>query len=229
MRTRTRNQTTARTARTVQRCDVTNGIAIVILWSWTIVLAAKGVAGFPPLSLTAAGFAISSLAVFFVRPPELTRRPMLWIGTVVALSPIIAYALATTLGTPFAGIAIQAAMLLAAFLCAMIGTDRLGAGHRAAFVIAAGVFLEVAAAVANRGLPAAVVIALIGARIWTFAASLVRICAGINLFALAVWSSALAFLPAAVLSLLLEGPPKIAGEPAHVRSPTPRVIHGPLL
>jgi len=192
-------------------------IGVVSIWGGNFVVIKLGLDELPPLLLCALRFLFAALpAVFFVKRPDVPLRSMLAYGLVMfgLQFAFLFGGMALGISAGLASLALQLQSFLTIALAAWLLGDR-PSGFQVGGALLALSGIGVVAAnlggdVSAQGLAAVILAALA----WACGNLMSKRLGKVNMFALVVWASLVVPLPMFGLSLLLEGPARIAGSVA---------------
>ncbi len=188
-------------------------VAIAFFWGLNFIFIRLALDHFPPLLLGALRFVIAALPVLFVPKPNISWGTLILIGTPLFVGQFALLFPAMAVGMPpgLASIAVQVqAFLTIAIAALLLGehpTRRQIAGAAVAFI---GLVL-VATTVGADGVTLAGFVLLLGSSVsWATGNVLLRRAGQVDMFALICWLCLVPIGPLFLLSLLIEGPERIA-------------------
>lgn len=194
-------------------------VLLSIVWGVNFVVITLALRDFPPLLLVAARFAIAGLpALFIPRPPlrwgALTAITLtLFVGQYGLLFPGMA------LGMPpgIASLLLQVqAFFTIVIAAAVLGERPTGRQIVGSAIALAGLAL-VASTAGTNGITLPGLLLTLGSAIaWAIGNVLLRRARVTDVFGLVTWLALLSFLPMLAISLVLEGPGRIAGAVGHL-------------
>lgn len=190
-------------------------VTVAIVWGVNFVAIHLSLEQFPPFLLVAMRFGLIAIpTVLWVRPP---RVPMRWVlgygaGFGVAQFAFLYLAMAAGMPAGIASLVLQSSAPFTMILAVLLVRERIGRravlGVTAAVLGLAGIAISRAGDQATGVLP--VVLTLLGGLGWAFGNLANRKAATTEPFRLVLWMSVVVPVPMLALSLLVEGPSRIA-------------------
>lgn len=202
-------------------------LLVVLIWGVNFLAIDLGLREVPPLLLLAARFMLVVFpALLFVKPPTMRWWKVALIGTFLSFGQFALLYLAMALGLPpgLASLVVQAQVVFTVLLSAVVLRERPTLLQGIGIAVGVGGLAIVAL---SRGLVAPLLplfVALGGALSWAIGNTLSRWAgpSGGSALSLVVWSGLVVPVPAALLSLIVDGPDAVrAGLAAFVASPAP--------
>jgi len=189
-------------------------VAVAFFWGLNFVFVRLALADFPPLLLAALRFLIAALpAIFLPRPPVPWRRLIalggtLFVGQFAFLFP----AMAVGMPPGLASIALQVQAFLTILIAAVVLGEAPNRRQIAGAVVAFAGLVLVGSTVGTNGVTLAGFILLLGAALcWASGNVLLRRVGAVDTMSLMSWLSIVPIMPLLLLSLVVEGPTRIAG------------------
>jgi O-acetylserine/cysteine efflux transporter len=188
-------------------------VAVAFFWGLNFVFVKLALDDMPPLLLAALRFVIAALPALVLPKPPVGWRTLLPIGLTLFVGQFALLFPAMAVGMPpgLASIALQIqAFLTIAIAAVVLGEHPTGRQIAGAAVAFAGLVL-VATTVGANGVTVAGFVLLIGAALcWATGNVLLRRAGAVDMLSLMSWLALIPPLPLFALSLLLEGPTRIA-------------------
>ncbi|MDP3761216.1 MAG: EamA family transporter [Ramlibacter sp.] len=185
---------------------------VVAIWAFNFVAIKVALVDFPPILMAAIRFALAAVPfVFFIRRPAAPFRLVAFYGLLVfALQfGLVFLGMALGVSASLAAIGLQLTVFVTIGLAAIIHGERVSRVQLAGAAVAvAGLAIIAANAGGDVSLPGFVCV-LLGACCWGAGNLVGKAMGKVDMVALVVWSSLVAPLPLAALSLLVEGPDRI--------------------
>jgi O-acetylserine/cysteine efflux transporter len=197
--------------------DVILALAVVAVWGANFVAIDAGLDELPPLLFVAVRFLLTAVpAVFLVPRPDVGWRAVVALGLLMCVGQFGLLFVGMALGMPagLSSVVMQSQAVFTVLIAAAVLGERPRRAQLAGLGIAAA---GVAVIGADRGdaVPlVALLLLLAGSACWGGANVVTRAARPARPFSLLVWSSLVAPVPLAGLSLVLEGPRRIAGSVA---------------
>jgi O-acetylserine/cysteine efflux transporter len=192
---------------------------LALFWGFNFVVVTVALGDVPPLFLAAVRFALVALPVVFLPRPALPLGQLvavsmtLFVGQFAFLFPAMAVGMPPGLASIALQIQAFITILFAALVIGELPTRKQTAGGVVAFL---GLAL-VATTVGANGVTLAGFVLLLGAACcWSAGNVVLRRTGNVDLLALVSWASLIAVGPLLLLSLLVEGPARIAEGVAHL-------------
>jgi O-acetylserine/cysteine efflux transporter len=198
----------------LQPRHVALAIAVAFFWGLNFVFVRLALTDFPPLLLASLRFVIAALPVAFLPKPKVRWATLVAIGGTLFVGQFAFLFPAMAVGMPpgLASIALQAQAFITIFIAAIVLREKptrrqtVGAG-----VALAGLLLVAATVGANGVTLAGFLLLLVAAVSWASGNVLLRRAGAVDMLSLMSWLSLMAWLPLLLLSLVFEGPARIAG------------------
>jgi O-acetylserine/cysteine efflux transporter len=199
--------------RTMAPRDGLQALLVVLAWGVSFVVIKVGLHGVPPLLLGALRFVFAALpAVFFVRRPPLPWRLIALYSATILFGQFVFLFVAMNVGMP-AGLA-SLVLQAQAFLTLLFARGFVGERLQARSVVGLAIAALGLAVIASRGgrtmMFAGFALTLAAAACWALGNVVTKKVGQVDLVALVVWASLLPPLPFFALSLVFEGPARIA-------------------
>ena len=189
-------------------------LLIAAIWGFNFVVIKVGVASVPPLALATLRFLFSVFpAILFVKRPRAPLGKVAAYGLFLGVGEFGFLFTAIKLGAPagLSSILLQSQAFLTALLASIFLGEKLKAHNFAGMSVAALGLALFALGAGTGGLDAALIAMIVAAALgWAAANVTARSMPGVDALGLMVWSSLFSPLPLAALSLLFEGPSRIA-------------------
>ncbi|MBK4346125.1 EamA family transporter [Lacisediminihabitans changchengi] len=184
-------------------------LVVVVIWGLNFVVIDLGVADVPPLLFVAMRFLLVSIpAIFFIKPPGIGWRNVLFIGLFLSLGQFALLYLSLALGMPpgLASLLVQTQIVLSVAISALVLRELPTRRQLIGIVIGMiGLAVVVVGHIASAPwLP--VVIALLAALSWAIGNVLSRRAKAASGLSLVVWSGLVVPIPSAALALVVNGP-----------------------
>lgn len=194
-------------------------LLVVVIWGLNFLVIDFGLAGVPPLLFLALRFTLVVVpAIFFVKPPAIGWRNILFIGLFLSLGQFALLYLALAIGMPpgLASLLHQSQVLLTVILAVFVLRERPSRRQVAGIVIGMSglAIVVIAHGQAAPWLP--VVVLLLGSLSWAIGNVLSRRAAAASSLSLVVWSGLVVPIPAFVLSLIVDSPATVFGALSHL-------------
>jgi O-acetylserine/cysteine efflux transporter len=188
-------------------------LVVAMIWGFNFVVIKAGVDTVPPLLLCALRFAFAAFpAIFLIRKPAVSWQSLASFGVVLGVVKFGLLFSAIALGMP-AGLA-SLVMQAQAFFTILFAAALLGerpAGHQIAGAVVACLGLVLIATPrmgSGEALPFLMTVA--AAAMWGVANIIAKRAGRIDMLGFVVWASLFAPIPLFVLSLLIDGPDRVA-------------------
>lgn len=194
--------------------DLLLAILLVTLWGSTFTVMKVGVADLPPLLANALRFSLSAFpAILFIRRPDVPLWTIIGFGLVLGVAKFSVLFTSLALGMPagLASIVLQVQVFFTILFAFLLLGERPGRAQKIGAAVAfCGVVLFAIDKMAGATLlPFA--LALLAASLWGVANIIVKKAQAKDMLAFVVWSSAVAGPVLFGLSLLVDGPERVAG------------------
>ncbi|EXI81417.1 MAG: putative amino-acid metabolite efflux pump [Candidatus Accumulibacter appositus] len=197
--------------------DIALALLVVLVWGVNFAVIRIGVGEVPPLLLGALRFMLAACpAVFLLRPPKLPLRLYLAYGLSISVGQFAFLFTAIHLGMPsgLASLVLQSQAFFT-MLFAALWLKETWRGSQLAGLLLAACGLVLIGSAHGMSMPLlGFMLTLAAASMWAVGNIVTRAVARhgpINQFAFVVWASLVPPLPFFALSLLIEGPARIAG------------------
>lgn len=194
-------------------------LLVVVIWGVNFLVIDFGLADMPPLLFLAIRFTLVALpAVFFVKPPSIGWRNVALIGAFLSFGQFALLYIALKLGMPpgLASLLHQSQVLLTVIVAALLLRERPSRRQLAGILIG---MTGLAIVVIGHGQVAPwlpVVVLFGGSLCWAIGNVLSRRAKAASSLSLVVWSALVVPIPAALLSLAIEGPDAVGQALTHV-------------
>lgn len=192
--------------------DVGIGLIVVILWGLNFIAIKLGLGNMPPLMLAAARFVVVCLpAIFFLPKPPVSWHWLIALGLTINVGQFAFLFMGMKLGMPagLSSLIHQSQAFFTLIFAALFIGEKWHWNHVTGLIIAAGGIAVIASQQGSSMTAIGFWITLIGAASWGAGNVIMRRATqGVppfSMLALVVWAGAVAILPLAVLSLLIEG------------------------
>lgn len=189
-------------------------ILVAFLWGMSFVVIKVGVSSTPPLVLCALRFVFAALPmVFFIPRPQTNWRYLVGYGFFLGVAQfgLLFAALAFGMPASLASLVMQAQVFFTILFAALFMGERPGLHQIAGGLIAAlGLVLIAIPRVAGSG-AVPFLMTVVAAASWGVANIVSKKAGRIDMLAFVVWSSLVAPIPLLGLSLLIDGPERVAG------------------
>lgn len=194
-------------------------MSVVIVWGFNFLFVKLGLHELPPLLLCAVRFILASIpAIFFIKPPAAPFKIVASYGLIMFALQFALIFIAMNIGmTPgIASLVMQVQVFFSIFFAAILLREMpsfwqiLGAG--VAFIGIALVGLHLDKTVSLAGL----LLVLAAAASWGVGNMIIKKANQVNMMALVVWGSFIAFFPMTVLSIILDGPTLVMYSLSHI-------------
>ncbi|OZI77951.1 EamA family transporter [Bordetella genomosp. 12] len=197
-------------------------LLVVFIWGTNFVVIKWGLADFPPFLFAALRFILCVLPwLFFFRRPKVPWSALAAVGVLLGAGQfgLLYWAMQGSISPGLASLVVQSQVFFTIILAVILAGERPRGGQYAALGLAAAGYLLVAwhsvadpaAAVTLGGLG----LVLAAGLCWACANTVVRGVGRVNMAAFIVWSSVFAIVPVLLISLLMEGPARMAQAISH--------------
>ena len=194
-------------------------IAVTVVWGINFVIIHVGLASFPPLLFAGLRFTLLVFpAIFFVRRPPVRLRWLLGVGLFMSTGQFALLFVAMNTGMPagLASLVLQLQALFTIALAMLFLGERPRRMQLAGAGVAVGGIALIGAGRAHSVPLGALLLCIAAAASWGIGNICNRQAKSPDAFALLVWSSLVAPLPLFALSLIFEGPHRIAHALGHL-------------
>lgn len=195
-------------------------LGVVAVWGFNFVVIKVGLDEFPPLLLCAARFFLTSLpAIFFIKRPNVPFRQ-------VALYGLIMFALQFALlftgmyigiAPGLASLMLQVNVFMSAILAYFIFGEKWTTGKIIGGLIAFSGIGLVACNLSGHVTGLGFTLVMAAAFFWSIGNVISKKMGKINMVALVIWASLVAWPPLLILSYFIEGPEKILYSLSHIK------------
>ncbi|CAN5259208.1 O-acetylserine/cysteine exporter [soil metagenome] len=192
---------------------------VALIWGLNFVVIDQGLEGFPPFLFLALRFLLVSIpAVFFIPRPDVGWSVILTVGAFLSLGQFTFPYLALHLGMPagLASLVLQAQVMLTVILAAGVLGER--PSRRQVIGVVVGM-LGLMLVISAHGMSAPLIpvfVTLLAATSWAIGNVLSRRSKVASGLGLVVWSGLVVPIPAAALSLLIDGPDEVQRALTHI-------------
>lgn len=194
-------------------------LLVVLIWGINFLFVKCALTEISPILLCALRFLLASIpAVFFIKPPQIAYKTIIWYGLIMfALQFSLLFMGMHTGMTPGMGsLIMQVQVFFSMFFAALLLNEKPHAGQiigaLVSFMGIAVVAMHVDANVSLTG----IVLILAAAATWGYGNLITRKTNNINMVALVVWGSFVAFIPLFCLSFIFEGSENIIASYQHL-------------
>ena len=194
-------------------------VVLALFWGFNFVVITVALGDVPPLFLAAVRFALVALPAAFLPRPALPLGQLVAVAMTLFVGQFAFLFPAMAVGMPpgLASIALQVQAFITILFAALVIGERPNRKQAAGGAVAFLGLALVATTVGANGVTAAgFVLLLAAACCWAAGNVLLRRAGKVDLLALFSWAALIAAGPLLLLSLLLEGPARIAGGIAHL-------------
>ncbi|MDM4762900.1 EamA family transporter [Galbitalea sp. SE-J8] len=203
-------------------------LLVVLIWGVNFLAIDAGLARVPPLLFVAVRFLLVCIpAVLLVKPPRIRWWKVLLVGAFLSLGQFTLLYLAMGLGLPpgLASLVLQAQVVFTVLASALVLRERPSARGWVGIAVGVAGLATVAVSRSGAGLGVLPLVVALGAALcWGIGNTVSRWSgpAGGSALSLVVWSGLVVPVPAAALSLAVDGPDAVvAGLAQFVASPAP--------
>ena len=186
---------------------------LAFVWGLNFVFIRLALTDFPPLLLAALRFALASLPVLVLPKPPVPWRTLIAIGATLFVGQFGLLFPAMAVGMPpgLASIALQVQAFITIAIAVVVLRERPSRRQIAGAAVAFAGLVLVAVTVGTNGVTLAGFLLLIGAAAsWAIGNVLLRRAGPVDMLPLISWLSLVPVLPLFALSLIFEGPARIA-------------------
>ena len=188
-------------------------LAVVAIWGSNFVVIKLALAHLPPLLLAALRFALAAFPlVLFVRRPAVSWRNLAFYGVAIGVGQfgLLFFVMTRHITPGLASLVIQAQAFFTVALVMATSGERLRPFQVLAALVAAAGIVIIASHTDGHTTVLGLALTLVAAVAWALGNVASRAAGPVDVLAYIAWSSLFAVPPLAVLSLLLEGWPRIA-------------------
>jgi O-acetylserine/cysteine efflux transporter len=188
-------------------------VVLTVFWGLNFVVITVALTDFPPLLLAGVRFVLAALPVLFLPRPNLPWRTLVLIASTLFVGQFALLFPAMAVGMPpgLASIALQVQAFITIGIAAVVLHERPTARQIAGAGVACAGLALVAMTVGTAGVTLAGFLLLLGSAVmWSTGNVLLRRAGKVDMLQLMSWSSLIAAPPLLTLSLLVEGPARIA-------------------
>jgi O-acetylserine/cysteine efflux transporter len=194
-------------------------VLLSIFWGLNFVVITIALRDFPPLSLAAVRFAIAAVPILFLPRPPIGWPMLAAIGGTLFVGQFALLFPSMAVGMPpgLASIAIQVQAFITIGIAAAVLRERPTPRQLLGCVVAAAGLGLIASTVGTNGvtLPG-LALALGSAIFWSIGNVLLRRAGKVDMLAMVTWMSLIAILPLFLLSVAVEGTPRLVAAVTHV-------------
>ncbi len=188
-------------------------VLLAFVWGLNFVFIRLALTDFPPLLLATLRFAIAALPVLILPRPRISWGTLIAIGSVLFLGQFALLFPAMAVGMPagLASIGLQVQAFITIAIAAAVLGERPSRRQLAGAAVAFAGLVLVGATVGSNGVTLAGFLLLLGAATcWASGNVMLRRAGAVDMLSLVSWLSLVPILPLLVLSLMAEGPARIA-------------------
>ena len=188
-------------------------LVVVAIWGSNFVVIKLALAHLPPLLLATLRFALAALPlVLLVRRPPVSWGNLALYGLTIGVGQfgLLFYVMTRHISPGLASLVIQSQVFFTVGLSMLLSGERVRPFQLVAALIAVAGIVLIASRSDGQTTPLGLVLTLAAALSWALGNIASRAAGPVNVLAYVAWSSLLAVPPLAVLSLTLEGWPRIA-------------------
>jgi O-acetylserine/cysteine efflux transporter len=206
----------------LQPRHVALAVAVAFFWGVNFVFVAIALTDFPPLLLASLRFVIAALPAIFLPRPPVPWRTIVTIGSALFVGQFAFLFPAMAIGMPpgLASVALQIQAFLTIGIAAVVLGETPSRRQIAGAAVAFIGLVVVGSTVGSNGVTVAGFLLLLCAALsWSSGNVLLRRAGKVDMLPLMSWMSLVPILPLFALSLLFEGPARIATAFEHVTWP----------
>ncbi|WP_293193020.1 EamA family transporter [Ottowia sp.] len=188
-------------------------LAVVAVWGTNFVVIKLALAHLPPLLFAALRFALAAVPlVLFVRRPAVPWRNLAFYGLTIGVGQfgLLFFVMTRYISPGLASLVIQAQVFFTVGLAMALAGERLRPFQGVAALVAAAGIAVIASHTDGHTTALGLVLTLAAALSWALGNMASRAAGPVDVLAYVAWSSLFAVPPLALLSLALEGWPRIA-------------------
>lgn len=193
-------------------------VAVVAVWGTNFVVIKLALAQLPPLLLATLRFSLALLpAVFLLKRPAVPWRNLAAYGVLIGAGQfgLLFIAMNGHISPGLASLVIQTQVFFTIGMAMRSAGERVQASQWVALLLCAAGLVTIATHTDGTTTPLGLGIILVAAFCWASGNMASRRAGRVDMLAYVVWASAFAIPPLLLLSLLLEGPARIAASLAH--------------
>ena len=193
-------------------------LLVITIWGSNFVVIKESLAQFPPLLFAALRFVFALLpAIFFLKRPDVPFKLLAAYGLFIGVGQfgLLYYAMQSQISPGLASVVMQSQAFFTIFLSMWIERERVQPIQGVAFLFAVAGIGIIAAHTDTTTTGLGLVIALVAAMSWSIGNVVARQSGRINMLAYVVWASLFSAPPLLVLSLVFEGPTRVADAVTH--------------
>lgn len=203
----------------MKRQHIALAVMVAAIWGVNFSVIRIGLGSFPPIFLVAVRFMIVALPVLFLPRPQVPWPRMVAIATTLFIGQFTLLFLSMSHGMPagLASVVLQAQAFLTMGFAALLFKERLRGQHVAGMLLAcAGLALIASTAGGAQLSLLGFVLCVAAAACWAMGNVLLRGTGSADMMALMAWLSLVPPIPLFALSLVMEGPGRIAHAVTHI-------------
>ena len=188
-------------------------VAVVAVWGTNFVVIKLALAQLPPLLLATLRFSFALLpAVFFLKRPAVPWRNLATYGLLIGAGQfgLLFIAMNGHISPGLASLVIQTQVFFTIGMAMRSADERVQPVQWVALLLAAAGLVTIATHTDGSTTPLGLAIVLVAAFCWSCGNMASRRAGRVNMLAYVVWASAFSIPPLLVLSLVIEGPARIA-------------------
>jgi O-acetylserine/cysteine efflux transporter len=193
--------------------DLIVALVVILAWGVNFVVIKVGLHGVPPMLLGALRFALAAFpAVLFVKPPRVPLRWLFAYGLTISFGQFALLFYGMSIGMPagLASLVLQAQAFFTLIFAVMFLGERFRAANVVGLLIAAGGLAVIGMQGGTSMTFAGFVFTLAASAMWALGNVATKRMGPVDLVSLVVWASLIPPLPFLGLSLIFEGPARIA-------------------
>lgn len=191
---------------------------LVLIWGFNFVVIKLGLDGFPPIFLACLRFFFTSIpAIFFLKQPKVFFGRLMLYGLTMFAFQFAFFFIGMQLGIlpGLAAILVQTNILFSLLIAFLFFKEKIRPWQIGGSLIAmtgiSWIGLQLGITVSTIGF----LFLIASAACWSIGSTISKTMGKVNMLALVVWGSMIAWPFLAILSLLIEGPSQIAGSIMH--------------
>jgi O-acetylserine/cysteine efflux transporter len=193
-------------------------VAVVAVWGTNFVVIRLALDQLPPLLLATLRFGFALLpAVFFLKRPDVPWRNLATYGLLIGVGQfgLLFIAMNGAISPGLASLVIQTQVFFTIGMAMRSNGEHLQAVQWLALLLSAAGLLLIATHTDGNTTPLGLAIVLVAAFCWACGNMAMRRAGRVDMLAYVVWASAFSIPPLLLMSLLMEGPARIATALAH--------------
>jgi O-acetylserine/cysteine efflux transporter len=193
-------------------------VAVVAVWGTNFVVIRLALDQLPPLLLATLRFGFALLpAVFFLKRPDVPWRNLATYGLLIGVGQfgLLFIAMNGAISPGLASLVIQTQVFFTIGMAMRSNGEQLQAVQWLALLLSAAGLLLIATHTDGNTTPLGLAIVLVAAFCWACGNMAMRRAGRVDMLAYVVWASAFSIPPLLLMSLLMEGPARIATALAH--------------